>query len=101
MVPIGSVQHICKWSKAFRNMPCLRLLIVKEEEVRHYEPVSDTIEYLPSSLKWLDWSYYSFESLPASFQPRNLVGLNMTFSSLVEICKEPKVLVDLFLFTVL
>lgn len=90
MVPIGSVQHICRWSNAFRNMPCLRLLIVKEEEVRHYEPVSDTIEYLPSSLKWLDWSYYSFESLPASFQARNLVGLNMTFSSLVEICKEPK-----------
>ncbi|WMV34812.1 hypothetical protein MTR67_028197 [Solanum verrucosum] len=90
MVPIGSDQHICKWSKAFRNMPCLRLLIVKEEEVRHYEPVSDIIEFLPSSLKWLDWSYYSFESLPANFQPRNLVGLNMTFSSLVEICKEPK-----------
>jgi len=78
-------------------MPCLRLLIVKEEEVRHYELVSDIIEFLPSSLKWLDWSYYSFESLPANFQPRNLVGLNMTFSSLVEICKEPKVLVDLFL----
>ncbi|XP_049409358.1 TMV resistance protein N-like isoform X1 [Solanum stenotomum] len=90
MVPIGSDQHICKWSKAFRNMPCLMLLIVKEEEVRHYEPVSDIIEFLPSSLKWLDWSYYSFESLPANFQPRNLVGLNMTFSSLVEICKEPK-----------
>ncbi|KAM3233068.1 TMV resistance protein N-like [Capsicum annuum] len=90
MVPIGSDQHICKWSKAFRNMPCLRLLIVKGEEVRHYEPVSDTIKHLSSSLKWLDWSYYSFESLPASFQPRNLVGLNMTFSSLVEICKEPK-----------
>ncbi|XP_060187201.1 TMV resistance protein N-like isoform X3 [Lycium barbarum] len=89
-VPIGSDQHICKWSKAFRNMPCLRLLIVKGEEVRHYEPVSNTIEYLPSSLKWLDWSYYSFESLPANFQPRNLVGLNMTFSSLIEFCKEPK-----------
>ncbi|MCD7465598.1 hypothetical protein HAX54_001606, partial [Datura stramonium] len=90
MVPIGSDQLICKWSKAFRNMPCLRLLIVKGEEVRHYEPVSDTIDYLPNSLKWLDWSYYSFESLPASFQPRNLVGLNMTFSSLVKICKAPK-----------
>ncbi|XP_060186843.1 disease resistance protein RPP2B-like [Lycium barbarum] len=32
MVPIGSDQFICKWSKAFRNMPCLRLLIVKGEE---------------------------------------------------------------------
>ncbi|XP_016495689.2 disease resistance protein Roq1 isoform X2 [Nicotiana tabacum] len=95
MVPIGSDRHICKWSKAFRNMPCLRLLMVKGEEVRHYEQVSDTIEYLPSSLKWLDWSYYSFESLPTNFQPRNLVGLNMTFSSLVEICKEPKAFVKL------
>ncbi|XP_059301968.1 TMV resistance protein N-like [Lycium ferocissimum] len=66
---------------------CLRTNLT---DVICYEPVSDTIEYLPSGLKWLDWSYYSSESLPASFQPRNLVGLNMTFSSLVEICKEPK-----------
>ncbi|KAL3335117.1 hypothetical protein AABB24_031361 [Solanum stoloniferum] len=90
MVPIGSDHHICKWSKAFRNMPCLRLLIVKGEEARHYDPICDPIEYLPSSLKWLDWSYYSFASLPADFEPGNLVGLNMTFSSLVEIFKEPK-----------
>ncbi|KAG5601702.1 hypothetical protein H5410_033072 [Solanum commersonii] len=47
MVPIGSDRHICKWSKAFRNMPCLRLLIVKREEARHHDP----IEYLPSNLK--------------------------------------------------
>ncbi|XP_070005738.1 disease resistance protein Roq1-like [Nicotiana sylvestris] len=36
MVPIGSDRRICKWSKAFRNMPCLRLLIVNGEEVQHY-----------------------------------------------------------------
>ncbi|KAM3308367.1 hypothetical protein P3S67_010111 [Capsicum chacoense] len=90
MVPIGSDRHICKWSKAFRNMPCLRLLIVKGEEVRHHAPICDPIEYLPSNLKWLDWSYYSFPSLPPDFEPGNLVGLNMTFSSLVEIFKEPK-----------
>ncbi|XP_060216817.1 TMV resistance protein N-like isoform X3 [Lycium barbarum] len=90
MVPIGSDRHICKWSKAFRNMPCLRLLIVKGEEVRHHDPICDRIDCVPSNLKWLDWSYYSFESLPADFEPGNLVGLNMTFSSLVEIFKEPK-----------
>ncbi|KAF3680662.1 putative WRKY transcription factor 19-like [Capsicum annuum] len=90
MVPIGSDRHICKWSKAFRNMPCLRLLIVKGEEVQHHAPICDPIEYLPNNLKWLDWSYYSFPSLPPDFEPGNLVGLNMTFSSLVEIFKEPK-----------
>ncbi|KAK4718977.1 hypothetical protein R3W88_017315 [Solanum pinnatisectum] len=90
MVPIGSDRHICKWSKAFRNMPCLRLLIVKGEEARHHDPICDPIEYLPSNLKWLDWSYYSFVSLPADFEPGNLVGLIMNFSSLVEIFKEPK-----------
>ncbi|KAG5601719.1 hypothetical protein H5410_033089 [Solanum commersonii] len=90
MVPIGSDRHICKWSKAFRNMPCLRLLIVKGEEARHHDPICDPIEYLPSNLKWLDWSYYSFVSLPADFEPENLVGLIMTSSSLVEIFKEPK-----------
>ncbi|WMV34798.1 hypothetical protein MTR67_028183 [Solanum verrucosum] len=90
MAPIGSDRHICKWSKAFRNMPCLRLLIVKGEEARHHDPICDPIEYLPSNLKWLDWSYYSFESLPAYYEPGNLVGLIMTSSSLVEIFKEPK-----------
>ncbi|PHT45681.1 hypothetical protein CQW23_14839 [Capsicum baccatum] len=90
MVPIGSDRHICKWSKAFRNMPCLRLLIVKGEEARHHDPICDPIEYLPSNLKWLDWSYYSLATLPAEFEPGNLGGLNMTFSSLVEIFKEPK-----------
>ncbi|PHT79222.1 hypothetical protein T459_17274 [Capsicum annuum] len=90
MVPIGSDRHICKWSKAFRNMPCLRLLIVKGEEARHHDPICDPIEHLPSNLKWLDWSYYSLATLPAKFEPGNLGGLNMTFSSLVEIFKEPK-----------
>ncbi|KAM3308360.1 hypothetical protein P3S67_010104 [Capsicum chacoense] len=90
MVPIGSDRHICKWSKAFENIPCFRLLTVKEEEARHHDPICDRIEYLPSNLKWLDWSYYSFATLPAEIEPGNLVGLNMTFSSLVEIFKEPK-----------
>ncbi|PHT45675.1 hypothetical protein CQW23_14833 [Capsicum baccatum] len=90
MVPIGSDRHICKWSKSFSKMPCLRLLIVKGEEVRHHDPICDPIKYLPSNLKWLDWSYYCFPSLPADFEPGNLVGLNMTFSSLVEIFKESK-----------
>ncbi|KAK6787232.1 hypothetical protein RDI58_015757 [Solanum bulbocastanum] len=90
MVPIGLDQHICKWSKAFRNMPCLRLLIVKGEEVWHHDLICDPIECLPSNLKWLDWSYYSFESLPAYYEPGNLVGLHMTFTSLVEVFKEPK-----------
>ncbi|XP_059310191.1 disease resistance protein RPV1-like [Lycium ferocissimum] len=81
MVPISSDYHRCKWSKVFRNMPCLRLLIVKGEEVRRHDPICDKIECLPSNLKWLDWSYYGFESLPADFEPGNLVGLNMTFSS--------------------
>ncbi|XP_055832289.1 TMV resistance protein N-like [Solanum dulcamara] len=95
MVPIGSDQHVCKWSKAFRNMPCLRLLIVKGQEVRHHDVICDPIECLPGNLKWLEWSYYSFESLPAYYEPGNLVGLHMTFSSLVEIFKEPKAFVKL------
>ncbi|CAN4099935.1 unnamed protein product [Withania somnifera] len=73
MVPIGSDRHICKWSKAFRNMPCLRLLIVKGEEARHHDPIGDLIKYLP-----------------AEFEPGNLVGLNMIFSSLIENFKEQK-----------
>ncbi|KAH0662543.1 hypothetical protein KY284_027474 [Solanum tuberosum] len=71
-------------------MPCLRLLIVKGEEARHHDPICDPIEYLPSNLKWLDWSYYTFVSLPEDFDPGNLVGLIMTCSSLVEIFKGPK-----------
>ncbi|KAH0662541.1 hypothetical protein KY284_027472 [Solanum tuberosum] len=76
--------------QSFPNMPCLRLLIVKGEEVQLHDLICDPIECLPSNLKWLDWSYYSFESLPAYYEPGNLVGLHMTFSSLVEVVKDTK-----------
>ncbi|XP_060214978.1 TMV resistance protein N-like isoform X2 [Lycium barbarum] len=89
-VPTGIDRHICKFSKAFRKMPCLRLLMVKGDEVRRHDPVAEPIKYLPSSLIWLDWRYYTFESLPANFEPENLVALKMTFSSLVRLCEEPK-----------
>ncbi|XP_060186263.1 disease resistance protein Roq1-like, partial [Lycium barbarum] len=57
-VPTGLDRHICKFSKAFRNMPCLRLLMVKGEEVRRHDPIAEPIKHLPSSLIWLDWRYY-------------------------------------------
>nr|XP_009772811.1 PREDICTED: TMV resistance protein N-like [Nicotiana sylvestris] len=34
--------------------------------------------------------FESFGYLPENFQPRSLVGLHLTYSPLVEICKEPK-----------
>ncbi|XP_059296192.1 TMV resistance protein N-like isoform X1 [Lycium ferocissimum] len=91
MVPFELESLICNRSKAFRKMNCLRILIVKGDEIRYHDPIAHAIDCLPNSLQWLDWSYYHFESLPESFQPRKLVGLNMVSSSIVELWKGLKV----------
>ncbi|MCD7473447.1 hypothetical protein HAX54_015317, partial [Datura stramonium] len=91
VVPCELESYICNRSRAFRKLSSLRLLIVKGDEIGCYGPISDPIDYLPNSLQWLDWSYYPFESLPANFQPRKLVGLYMFSSCIVELWEGFKV----------
>ncbi|PWA55006.1 toll/interleukin-1 receptor (TIR) domain-containing protein [Artemisia annua] len=44
--------------------------------------------HLPNALRFLRWDYYPFSSLPKTFQPNNLVGLEMNFSRMVKLWKD-------------
>ncbi|XP_028756536.1 TMV resistance protein N-like [Neltuma alba] len=69
--------HSCKYKEvqwrgvAFKKMKNLRILII--ENVRF----SRGPEYLPNTLRVLDWSGYPSSSLPSDFNPRNLLILSL------------------------
>lgn len=76
------VINLCKdkevqWNgKAFKKMKNLRILIVTNA------CFSRGPQNLPNSLRVLDWSAYPSLSLPADFNPKNLVILSLPESCL-------------------
>ncbi|XP_028768509.1 TMV resistance protein N-like [Neltuma alba] len=82
--------HSCKYKEvqwsgvAFEKMKNLRILII--ENVRF----SRGPEYLPNTLRVLDWSGYPSSSLPSDFNPRNLLILSLPECCL-QFFKPPKV----------
>ncbi|GKE87083.1 Toll/interleukin-1 receptor domain-containing protein, partial [Tanacetum coccineum] len=71
--------------KGLANMQELRFLQLDctyeiEDEVSNWN--------LPNALRFLRWEFYPFSSLPKTFQPKNLVGLEMEFSDIVHIWKD-------------
>uniref|UniRef100_A0A6N2LS57 ADP-ribosyl cyclase/cyclic ADP-ribose hydrolase n=1 Tax=Salix viminalis TaxID=40686 RepID=A0A6N2LS57_SALVM len=70
-----------QWSmKAFSKMTKLRLLKI------HNVDVSEGPEYLSNELRFLEWHAYPSKSLPACFQPDELVELYMSCSSIEQLC---------------
>ncbi|KAL5563645.1 hypothetical protein UlMin_033392 [Ulmus minor] len=63
----------------FRTMHNLRLLKVSYEV-----HLPEGLEFLPDSLKYLEWDYYPLKSLPKNFNPCNLVLLKMRGSDELE-----------------
>jgi len=41
--------------------------------------------YFPNALRWLSWKGYPFRSLPKSFQPNNLVALEISNSIIAQL----------------
>ncbi|XP_065619202.1 probable WRKY transcription factor 19 [Quercus suber] len=54
----------------------LRLLIVDNLSI------SNDLNHLPNSLRFLDWFGYSSKCLPSSFQPKEIVELNLQYSEI-------------------
>ncbi|GJU22981.1 Toll/interleukin-1 receptor domain-containing protein [Tanacetum coccineum] len=54
-------------------------------------------EYLPSSLRFMKWDFFSLPSLPNTFQGENLVGLELGYSKIIQLWEdgEEKVLYKL------
>ena len=42
-------------------------------------------QYFPNALRWLSWKGYPFRSLPKSFQPNNLVALEISNSIIAQL----------------
>ncbi|XP_060184679.1 TMV resistance protein N-like [Lycium barbarum] len=74
---VEDVRDLCFTKKAMENMRRLRILHIEGTESH-----SDSIEYLPNSLRWFDCHEYPWKSLPENFEPNRLVHLNLTESSL-------------------
>ncbi|PWA75788.1 toll/interleukin-1 receptor (TIR) domain-containing protein [Artemisia annua] len=74
------------------NMKELRFLYVDAEYVRE-DKVSkwnfDEVSlHLPNALRFLSWENYPFSSLPKTFQAKDLVGLEMQHSNIVQLLKD-------------
>ncbi|XP_038876496.1 disease resistance protein RPV1-like, partial [Benincasa hispida] len=63
-------------SRAFKNVKNLVLLDVNNVTF------SKTLDFLPSSLRWINWSGFPFLSLPSSFSMENLIELKLPYSSI-------------------
>jgi hypothetical protein len=71
------------------NMKELRFLDVfsQLEEVSKWKFDEDSL-HLPNALRFLSWTHYPFSSLPKTFQPNNLVGLEIYKSKMVQLWKD-------------
>ncbi|XP_023637387.1 probable WRKY transcription factor 19 isoform X3 [Capsella rubella] len=78
----------------FEKMCNLRLLKFYCSEVIENRGVllPQGLEYLPSRLRLLHWEYYPLSTLPRSFDPRNLVELNLPSSCAKKLWKGKKCL---------
>ncbi|XP_068320579.1 disease resistance protein Roq1-like [Pyrus communis] len=74
----------------FKKMSNLIMLIVQYGHL----VLPDSLD-LPDSLRYLEWRWYSLESLPSNFCPENLVELHMPGSKVKELWKEEQILVNL------
>uniref|UniRef100_A0A1J3DZN0 Putative WRKY transcription factor 19 n=1 Tax=Noccaea caerulescens TaxID=107243 RepID=A0A1J3DZN0_NOCCA len=76
----------------FEKMCNLRLLKFYCSEVIKKSGVSlrQGLEYLPNKLRLLHWEYYPLSALPRSFDPKNLVELNLPNSCANQLWKGKK-----------
>ncbi|PWA66141.1 toll/interleukin-1 receptor (TIR) domain-containing protein [Artemisia annua] len=89
--PYGSNYEILM--KGLANMKELRFLelftdgYVSKNEVSEWKFDEDSL-HLPNALRFLCWWNYPFWNLPKTFQPNNLVALEMIASKMVQLWKD-------------
>ncbi|KAF3665469.1 TMV resistance protein N [Capsicum annuum] len=84
-------QKLCFSKEAMKNMKSLRILyICQEYAFRCINCHDGSFEYLSNKLRWFSWNRYPWESLPAKFEPKKLVYLQLRFSSLHHLWTDTK-----------
>ena len=72
--------------EVFSDMSALSLLIIDQLHI------PNALNHVPNSLRHLSWSYYSLKCLPSSFQPKDLVELDLCDSKLKYLWEGAKVI---------
>ncbi|KAM3746765.1 hypothetical protein ACB098_06G225600 [Castanea mollissima] len=73
-------------TKTFIEMQRLRLLQLD------YAQLNGDYEYLFKELRWLRWHGFPLKFIPNNFYPRKIVAMDLRYSSLREVWKDPKLL---------
>ncbi|XP_016509073.1 TMV resistance protein N [Nicotiana tabacum] len=68
--------------KAMKNMKRLRIFNINVDIFEERLSPRYAIEYLPNNLRWFVWKNYPWKSLPSTFEPKMLVHLALSDSSL-------------------
>ncbi|KAL5845750.1 hypothetical protein ACOSQ3_009274 [Xanthoceras sorbifolium] len=76
-------------SQVFEKMCNLRILIIKSFN-KSTPNLSNGLDYLPHELRYLRWDCYPLEALPSSFNPVNLVELNLSYSNIEQLWEGTK-----------
>ena len=61
----------------------MRLNLEKMKNLKYLKVrnvICEDLEFLPNGLRLLDWNKFPLSSLPSTFEPSNLVVLNMPWS---------------------
>ncbi|KAK7286735.1 hypothetical protein RJT34_21946 [Clitoria ternatea] len=77
---------VCFDTKVFEKLERLRLL-----KLNHVELVGD-YKYLPQHLRWVNWQGFSLKHMPNNFDQRNVIAIDLKYSNINLIWKEPQLL---------
>ncbi|XP_054782822.1 disease resistance protein RUN1-like isoform X1 [Prosopis cineraria] len=78
--------RVCLSTEAFKEMKKLRLL-----QLDHVQLEGD-FECLSKDLKWLSWRRFPLRYIPGTFHQGSLVAIDLKYSNLYQIWKEPQLL---------
>ncbi|XP_028751253.1 TMV resistance protein N [Neltuma alba] len=73
-------------TKAFKQMKTLRLLRLGNVEL------DGDFKYMSRDLRWLYWLGFPLKYIPANFYQKNLVSIELKYSSLKQVWREPQLL---------
>ncbi|XP_054794890.1 disease resistance protein RUN1-like isoform X3 [Prosopis cineraria] len=78
--------RVCLSTEAFKEMKKLRLI-----QLDHVQLEGD-FECLSKDLKWLSWRRFPLRYIPGTFHQGSLVAIDLKYSNLYQIWKEPQLL---------
>ncbi|KAL5845764.1 hypothetical protein ACOSQ3_009288 [Xanthoceras sorbifolium] len=101
---LSKIKDVQLSSQVFEKMCNLRNLIFKDfirlgfedfADISKVMNLPDGLDYLPDELRYLHWNRYPLEVLPSSFNPVNLVELDLSYSYIEQLWEGTKCVLKL------